>query len=255
MPLQPHPYAYKTRMSAKRAPYLRPYSPPPLHLIDVVLRCAHRTTIYFGIDRFAFKFAIEDVLTDAYDYGIDFDIIGNIGERIRGVSANSLCCCRIGSSTAREGIRVGPSRANDYSLLVLPRLHRLVDNSDGAGAASGGLCGCGGRRGGSPPCCPRGGGAAGRHGAGRGARRREGGRTARIGRAAAAGGQCRCCAGVRLRGTLARCRAVPASAPCPVRYMSVSLLYRLRAGGQVGVISTPPVGTKVGRGPTNIACG
>ena len=86
MPLQPHPYAYKTRMSAKRAPYLRPYSPPPLHLIDVVLRCAHRTTIYFGIDRFAFKFAIEDVLADAYDYGIDFDIIGNIGERIRGVS-------------------------------------------------------------------------------------------------------------------------------------------------------------------------
>ena len=66
MPLQPHPYAYKTRMSAKRAPYLRPYSPPPLHLIDVVLRCAHRTTIYFGIDRFAFKFAIEDVLADAY---------------------------------------------------------------------------------------------------------------------------------------------------------------------------------------------
>ena len=61
MPLQPHPYAYKTRMSAKRAPYLRPYSPPPLHLIDVVLLCAHRTTIYFGIDRFAFKFAIEQL--------------------------------------------------------------------------------------------------------------------------------------------------------------------------------------------------
>ena len=172
MPLQPHPYAYKTRMSAKRAPYLRPYSPPPLHLIDVVLRCAHRTTIYFGIDRFAFKFAIEDVLADAYDYGIDFDIIGNIGERIRGVSANSLCCCRIGSSTAREGIRVGPSRANDYYFLVLPRLLRLVDNGDGAGATRGELCGCGGRRGGSPPCCPRSGGAAGRAGAGRGRRRR-----------------------------------------------------------------------------------
>ena len=137
MPLQPHPYAYKTRMSAKRAPYLRPYSPPPLHLIDVVLRCTHRTTIYFGIDRFAFKFAIEDVLADAYDYGIDFDIIGNIGERIRGVLANSLCCCRIGSSTAREGIRVGPSRANDYFLLVIPRLYRLVDNGDGAGATRG----------------------------------------------------------------------------------------------------------------------
>ena len=73
MPLRPHPYAYKTRMSAKRTPYLRPYSPPPLHLIDVVLLCAHRTTIYSGIDRFAFKFAIEDVLADAYDYGIDFD--------------------------------------------------------------------------------------------------------------------------------------------------------------------------------------
>ena len=120
-------------MSAKRTPYLRPYSPPPLHLIDVVLLCAHRTTIYFGIDRFAFKFAIEDVLADAYDYGIDFDIIGNIGERIRGVSANSLCCCRIGSSTAREGIRVGPSRANDYYLLVFPRLYRLADVGVGTG--------------------------------------------------------------------------------------------------------------------------
>ena len=119
MPLRPHPYAYKTRMSAKRTPYLRPYSPPPLHLIDVVLLCAHRTTIYSGIDRFAFKFAIEDVLADAYDYGIDFDNIGNIDERIPGVSANSLCHCRIGSGTAREGIFVWPSRANDLSLLVL----------------------------------------------------------------------------------------------------------------------------------------
>ena len=158
-------------------------------------------------------------------------------------------------STAREGVFVWPSRANHFFLLVFPRLHRLVDSGAGAGNPHGGLCGCGGRRGGSPPCCPRGGGAAGRHGAGRGARRREGGRTARIGRAAAAGGQCRCCAGVRLRGTLARCRAVPASAPCPVRYVSVTLLYRLRAGSQVGVISTPPVGTRVGRRSTNIACG
>ena len=162
MPLRPHPYAYTTRMSAKRTPYLRPYSPPPLHLIDVVLLCAHRTTRYFGIDRIAFKFAIEDVLSDAYDYGIDSNIIDILGEHKPGVSADSSCCCRIGSSTAREGIRVGPSRANDYYFLVLPRLYRLADVGDDTGTASDGLCGCGGRRGGSPPCCPRGGGAAGR---------------------------------------------------------------------------------------------
>jgi len=100
MPLQPHPYAYKTRMSAKRAPYLRPYSPPPLHLIDVVLRCAHRTTIYFGIDRFAFKFAIEDVLADAYDYGIDSNIIDILGEHNPGVRPT-----RCASSVTEEAQR------------------------------------------------------------------------------------------------------------------------------------------------------
>ena len=34
--------------------------------------------IYFGIDLIAFKFAVQNVLADAYDYGTDFDNIGNI---------------------------------------------------------------------------------------------------------------------------------------------------------------------------------
>ena len=43
MQLRTHPHAHTTRMSAKRAPCLRPKSLPHLHFIDVVHLCTHRS--------------------------------------------------------------------------------------------------------------------------------------------------------------------------------------------------------------------
>ena len=104
-------------MSAKRTPYLRPYSPPPLHLIDVVLLCAHRTTRYFGIDRIAFKFAIEDVLADAYDYGIDSNIIDILGEHNPGVRP-TRCASSVTEEAQRgeafESGRRGPTTTSSW---------------------------------------------------------------------------------------------------------------------------------------------
>ena len=123
------------------------------------------------------------------DFGIHSYTIGDIGEVITGVSAGSLHCCRVGSGAVSQGFCVWPSRANDFILPMLPRLHRLVGSDTGAAGGRGGEWDRGSRRRGSVPGRPRGGAAAGRAGARSAGRRREGGRLALMGRPAAAGGR------------------------------------------------------------------
>ena len=123
------------------------------------------------------------------EYGIHSSIIGDIGEVITGVSADSLYFSVTRRSTAREGVCVWPSRANDFFLLVLPRLHRLVDCGAGTDATRGSQRDRRSRRSGSVRRCPHGGTAAGRAGARSAGRRDQGCRVVLSGRAVPAGDQ------------------------------------------------------------------
>ena len=93
-------------------------------------------------------------------FGIDSSIIGDLGDVILGVTVDSLRGCRIGSGAASDCISVWLSRANDFILLVLPRLHRLVGSGAGAAAARDGQRDRSSRRRGSAHGRPRGGAAA-----------------------------------------------------------------------------------------------